>query len=253
LERELLHLHPRIIYKLGQVYLSTDGCLLAEIAIEGKREFLVHQMAGHRWNQPVALESIGWGWLSEDDSEAGLMPSTSPFDSNPLAQVVPLDGVVESILSKNRLWLRYLVLVATSLLLVIMLIANVIYKYSLVLELVYVVIFLAWMLALNETPLDLRVYAQKVICSSDGIEVKYWFKAQPILVLWHDIWGLDFSEPVCILFTLAKRSRFILSERFGCQQQKVILKTIVERSDLNYVEGNFIRLIYRRYEADETK
>lgn len=87
LERALLHLHPRITYKIKQVSEDKNGILLAEIAMDGKKQLLEAELKSREWKIPVRLESMGWGWLTKDKEEMSAMPSTSGIDFDPLAAI----------------------------------------------------------------------------------------------------------------------------------------------------------------------
>lgn len=175
---------------------------------------------------------------------------TWSLDVDPLEAITPLDGAVEFRLSKRRLWLRYIILIIVTLLIIGLLVANVANQRSSVLEWLYRIVFLVWLITLNETPFDISVYAEKVGCSQTTLAVKYWLMRQVVSLNWADIWGLDYTEPICVMRCDGKKIRLLISERFGCKEQKTILKTITERSKLNYVEGNYRKSIYRRFEVE---
>ena len=131
-----------------------------------------------------------------------------------------------------------------------LLIANALHTNSPVLEGIYIVSFAIWLISLNETPFDLRVYANKIALMHTGLEVAYWFRKTPIHVDWQDIWGLDYANSVCEVRNVRGTLRFLVSERFGCKEKKVVLKTIIKKADLLYVEGNSMVQMYRRSEAE---
>ncbi len=250
-EEVLLRLHPRITYKFMRVVVGEDGEVLAEIAMEGHKELLESAIKSKDWKLPVRLASIGWGWVANIVEERSSTPGTPVYNLDPLSSVNPLDGQGKFRLNKRRLWLRYIVLVITTLIMTLLIIANFIHKYSPVLEGIYILVFLVWMFSLNETPNDFRVYAENVICDQEELVVKYWFRKRPIQLRWEEIWGMNYSQPVCVVFRMDGKIRFLLSERFGCKEQTLVLKTIAKRSDLNYVGGNFNKMVYRRYNAPD--
>ena len=248
-EEVLLHLHPLITYKIGQVTTGADGRMVAEIAVDGKRELLQAALTGKEWRLPIKLESIGWGWMINNEDAAILAAASSTITADPLAGVDPLEGTGEFRLSKRRLWLRYISLITFTIVMIFLLIANALHTDLPLLEAIYVVGFALWLFFLNETPFDIRVYAEKIVCGQVGLEVTYWWRKKPIQVEWEKIWGLDYADPVCEVCCSEGKRRFLLSERFGCKEKSMVLQTIVKRSSLNFVEGNFKKVMYRRYGA----
>ena len=249
LVEELLRIHPRLTFKIGQVIADRDGGMFAQIAIEGKRAILDTALMRKNWKLPVKLESIGWGWLTMDEGENSPEPAISAFDVDPLATVKPAEGQEEFRLNKKRTWLRYVSLIGFTIVMILLLIANGIHNDSPLLQWIYIVVFTVWLFSLNDTPFDFRVYTEKVSCSRESLEIKYWFKRLSFQFQWEDVWEMDYTEPVCEIFVDGRKSCFLMSERYGCKEQKVVLRTIVDRAALNYVEGTIRTMLYRRYEA----
>ena len=249
-EQALLRLHPQITYKIRHVADNGDGTMRVEMVMDGKRDLLETIMLQKGWKLPVKLEEIGWGWIAGDwDTQT----STLTFEVDPLVAIQPLDGQHEFQLGNRRQWLRYIFLIISTLMMILLLAANGLHYDFPALQWIYIIGFALWLFYLNETPFDIRIYARKIICSQEGLKIDYWYMNQSVILGWKEIWGMDFSEPVCKVYTEGRMTRFLISERFGCKQQKPVLKTIVERARLNYVEGNFRNTSYRRYEADEAR
>jgi len=248
-EEVLLRLHPRITYKIRQVKAGGSGQMMAEIAVDGKRDLLESAFRAQEWKVPVRLESMGWGWMTNDGSKISTEPGSSLFELDPLAAVRPMEGNGEFQLNKKPGRLRYMIMIISTMGMVFLLIANGVHSHSLILQIAYIIGFSVWLFSLNEMPLDVRVYAEKVIFTNEGLAVKYWLRKQPARLAWEEIWGLEYTEPVCVVFKSGGKNRVLLSERFGCKEQKVVLKTIVERAGLYFVEGNFRNLLYRRYDS----
>ncbi len=249
LDSVLLRLHPRITYKLGRVYQESNGKLRAELAMDGKRELLDETSKAWVWKLPVRFDSLSWGWMMANE-DAGLYASaTSSIDVDPLAGVEPIDGASEFLVSKRRLQGRYIALMISTLGLILLFIANAIDPHSLILEGIYLVWFAIFMFSLNDTPVDIRVYAEKIGIRQQKLEVSYWMRKDPASLEWDKIWGLEYVSPVCLIYSGDDKRRFLLSERFGCKEKDVVLKTIVHRAALSYVEGNVQKLIYRKPDA----
>jgi len=245
----LLQLHPRITYKLGQVFQGADGKLLAEIAVDGKRELLEEALKSNVWKLPARYESLWWGWMVENEDATLLAAATVSIDVDPLERMEPIEGEGEFPVNKWQLRGRYITLMVSTLVMILIFIANAIHTHSPLLEGIYLVSFGIFLFSLNDTPLDFRVYAEKISIKLQKLEVSYWMLNKPVSLEWDKIWGLDYVNPVCMVYSEIGKTRFLLSERFGCKDKSIVMKTIVKRANLNYVEGNFRRTEYRRYDA----
>ncbi len=245
-EQVLLRLHPRITYKMGSVYIDINGATYVYIAVDGHRKLLEQAFEGKVWSLPVNLESLSWGWIMDNEDAQLLVAANAPFEADPLESVQPIAGEQEFSLSRWRMQGRWLALMLSTLALVAALFANYKYRNEAVWEVLYLVLFAIFIFALNDTPLDIRVYATHLALRREGIEIRFWMTAAPTRLSYAQISGMDYANPVCTLLSQGKKTRLILSERFGCPQREVILKTILERSGLIYVEGNFQKLSYRK-------
>ena len=72
---------------------------------------------------------------------------------------------------------------------------------------------------------------------------------KPVSFIWLQIWGMDYSSPICRIITSGKKTRFLVSERFGCEEKLLVLKTIASKAGLKFVEGNINQLTYRKPDA----
>jgi len=248
-DRVLLRLHPRITYKMGPLYRGVDGAMLANIAMDGKRQLLEEAFRSKVWSLPVRFEKLTWGWSTENEDALLLISANAPLEADPLAGVEPLDGSLEITMSKRRMQGRYIALMLSTLALLLMLFVNFRYPRSTVWEGIYIVFFALFMFTLNDTPIDVRVYVDKITIRSEELEVSFWMLKKPACLPWEQIWGVDYTNPLCTLLTKENKLRFLLSKRFGCEQKDEVLKTIVERAGLSYVEGNFQILSYRKPDA----
>ncbi len=252
-DQVLLRLHPRITYKMGEVFQWVDGKWLAMIAADGNRLLIDEVFTNRKWTLPVRFESLNWGWTVENEDVALLAASLTPLDANPLATVQPLDGSPEIRLRSWPTLGRYLSLIFFTLLMIALLIANAIHPSAPLLEGLYIVGFALWMFFLNETTFDFRVYARSFRLLADGLEVSYWLAHRPRKVAWSSISGMDYINPLCKVMSQDGTLRFLISERFGCKDRPAVLKTIVSRAGLRYVEGNFQKLVYRKPGATGNK
>jgi hypothetical protein len=248
-EQQLFRLHPRITYKMGQALMGEDGKLLVQFASDGKRHLLDEAFKTVKWIQPVQLECINWGWVVETKDAPSLSTANRAVDSDPLADVLPLEGMGEYGLGKRRLYGRYLALIISTLVLMAVLIGNILYPRSPVFMALYAIVFAAFMFSLSDTPVDIRVYGEKISLRLDGLEVRYWLHTRPRFHEWANIWGVNYANNVCEVLSDNGKQRFLLSERFGCQEQDLVLKTIITRAGLRFVEGDLRKLIYRAPDA----
>ncbi len=250
-DRLLLRLHPRITYKMGQVFLGEDGIFLAQIMADGKRPLLAGALSRHDWALPVHFESLRWGWVKDNEEPSSIIFASKSIEVDPLRGIEPLDGEASYSISKRFLHARYIALVVSTLALILILIGDLVYTKSAWLMALYAIVFALFMFSLSDTPLDLRVYGEKISLRSDGLELKFWLLSKPVFLAWEYISTMDYTHPVCELSGRGVKLRFLLSEQFGCKDQAVVLGTIMSRSGLRFVEGNFRKLTYRRPDALE--
>ncbi len=248
-ERVLFRLHPRITYKMGQIYQAPGGTLLAQFMVDGKHQLLLDAFSRHDWALPVRFDGLSWGWLHDDEEASSIISGTKAFEVDPLRAVAPLAGQGEYTLIKGLLRGKYLTLMISTLALLLILIANAVYPKVPWLMVLYALAFAVFMFTLSDTPLDLRVYGQRLSFRPEGLEIKHWLLPKPTFLAWDNIWGLNYSNPVCELMGTHSKLRFLLSEQYGCQEQAMLLKTMVARAGLLYVEGNFRKLSYRKPDA----
>lgn len=252
-DQVLLHLHPRITYKMGQVYKNNYGKLIVEMAMDGKRSLLEETLKSKKWGIPIAFERLRWGWFIDNEDAALLIQVTSAIKSDPLAGVAPLEGAGEFVLRKRLLQGRYIALMISSMAMISVLIANTINRNSPVLEGVYIVVFAIFMFTLNDTPLDIRVYAEKISISEKMLELSFWLLKKPVQLEWEKILGLEFNNPVCTVLSEGRKTRFLLSERFGSKDKSIVMKTIIDRANLKFVDGNFQSSIYRKPDVGDIR
>ncbi len=248
----LLRLHPRITYKMGEVYQSLEGKLLAEFAVDGKRQLLEQAFLQRVWALPVRYEGLSWGWLIDNEDATIITVANKSIEIDPLKAIAPLESEGEFVLGKRRSRGRYVALIISTLVLLGILIACTLYTKTPWIMLSYAIFFAIFMFVLSDTPLDIRVYGEKIAIRPDGLEVKFWLQSRPQFLEWAKIWGIDYFSPVCTVLSAGGKMRFLLSEGFGCKEQNLLLKTIIARADLRYVEGNFMKLSYRKPDAIES-
>ncbi len=249
IEGVLLRLHPKITYKINRVDKQADGKILAEITLDGKLELLDAALKQKHWQQPVVDERMGWGWPFSPAEKASLQAGIPSYSLDPLAGISPAEGMLDAQLGKLMLWLRFVGVIVLTILLILLMIFYSRSAGSILFDGALLISFSVWMILLNGTPIDMRVYARQITLGEAGLELKYWFMNKTINLAWGNIRRLVCTEPVCILFAEGQRVRFLLSERFGCSKKAKVLKTIIARANLNYVGGNFRKQEYSVFDT----
>jgi hypothetical protein len=245
-ERILLCLHPRTTYLIGHMTRTEQGKIWCEFEADGAREMLEAALLNMDYKLPIKAEKLYCGWLENDNEILPSVILTSSKSSNPLANEQPVKGDWEVKLSTRKLWARCFTAVLLSLVMIVLLVANVINNEPPLLQWLYVIGFLAWMIVINEMPYNIFIYAERMTFLADTLVIKYWWQRMPVQLYWVALSGLDYSDPTCKLYVENRKYSFIMSKRFGSEQQEKILKTITTRAGLYFVEGRFQKLVYRK-------
>ena len=237
-------------YTIGRVTSPEPQIILAEIATDVKRELAISHLKGIEEELPVVMESIGWGWIASTAS-VKLPATTSPdLNRDPLVLMEAPNGPETFLLSKKVFWFRYLFWLSLTVILIFLLIGGGYFSHpSPVLAGIYLIVFLLWLYSMGEVSFDIRLYGEKIACGPIGLDVTYWFRRKAVRLLWKEIKEMEYTNSVCVINCQEGPVRFLISERSGCKEKMVILKTIVQRASLNYVEGDFRKSVYKRYEA----
>ena len=112
-----------------------------------------------------------------------------------------------------------------------------------------VVIGLMGLSILLGAPLMPWLYVSRVVCDSEGMEIKYWLKRMPIRLDWKQISGLDLQFGRLIIHFNSHSCRFLASKELGLNETPLLVKTITQRASLHFVEVNMSLVSYRRYDA----
>ncbi len=248
-EDSLLHLHPGITFRMGRIRRIDPQNISVEIASEGKKEALFPSLKRIETKLSVTLEKIDWGWHSGESSLEYSMINNPDLAPDPLAKITaPAVPVV--FFSDGRIfWLRHIGFFLLTLGLGISICVKFSNDNSLLWDGLFLVFYTLWLFSLNGIPLDPRGLARKIECREDGLEVTYRFRKAPARMRWADIQGMDFTYTACIVRGNPSAVKIALNEYSGFREKNVILKIIVERASLRFVEGRFGRPFYRRAEA----
>ncbi len=248
-EDALLRLHPGITFRMGQAGRIGPQDATVEIASEGKKEALFPPLKRIESKLPVTLDRIEWGW---DSGESSLIPSliqNPDFSPDPLSNVAVFPGSAVFPSDGKMFWLRHLFFLLLTLALGILFYFKFSSAISTVWDALFLAIYILWIFSLNGIQLNPWLLAKKIECGEDGLEVSYRFRRTPVRLRWADIGGMDFTYAACIIRSSPSSIKFAIDENSGFKKKNIILKTIVERASLRFVEGRFWRPFYRRADA----
>jgi hypothetical protein len=243
-EEALDRLHPRIACRMESAFRIDPQSIAVEISSEGKKEDLAQTLRAAEKKLPAALDRIEWGWDS-----GGTAADGRAAHPDPLAAAAAASGpaVFESRL--RTILPRYLLLILLSAILAVSGYEKFSGSDSTVWDLLFFGTYVLWLFLLSGTPFNPFRLARRIECGDGGIAVFHRFRREPVRAGWGEIGGLDFSSEACILRTAGAPIRFALGSGAGIPEEKILLKTIVERAQLRFVEGRFRTPFYRRADA----
>ena len=133
-----------------------------------------------------------------------------------------------------------------------MLIALLVARYYLdkllILDYAYYAVFLVWLFSLNETPLDIRLYVQKIDCELAKLVVTYILRKKTLQMNWETIWGLEYKNGMYTIYRSdSKPIRFLIQN--NVKDKEAVLMAITQRASLNNVESGIGKVVYKRYDA----
>lgn len=238
IEDILLHLHPRITYRLGLVSNISSNSFLAEIASDGEKELLEAYLHTIQDKLPVRVQQFGWGWIAKDAMDRSI--NQAPPQS---------DIKTRSFLPNTNVFpLRYFLSISLLFALILYLIIRFYLDQLLFLDNAYQILFIFWLISLIEVPLDIRLYVQKIDCELTELVVMYSFKKKTIRMSWETIEGLECRDTIYIIYRRNNTPvRFYIYN--GFKEKHAMLTTITQRASLNEVETGVSKAVYKRYEA----
>lgn len=242
----LLRMHPKYTYRLGRCTASESGRLVVEIESEAKKENLSERFRKIEQTLPVVLESVAWGWAEDGGPE--LESSRGPLDwgKDPLARIEPLPLPTAFLPTNQRLVFRFILFAILTLTLILSFLVRFVLGRILLMEMVWVAFYAVWLFTLPEIPFDLRPLLEKIECAPDELVLSFLFPSRTVRLPWESIRELTAGFSGCTLRGEGKPVRFFLRGKGGFREKNVILKTIVHRTSLRFVENNLVRSVYRR-------
>jgi hypothetical protein len=248
-EEVLLDLHPRFTFRMGRSASIDPGRLTVEIESEAKKNVLLENLRPIERKLPVVLQAVDWGWEADDRPDSASSAGALDWGRDPLARVEPLPVPVVFLPVNNRLVYRYVLFGVLTLALLLFFIIRYALGRSFVSDLIWLGFYSVWFFSLNEIPIDIRLLLEKIECAPEGLELTYRFPKNTVRLPWEDILDLEAGFAACAIRAEQKPIRFLATEKAGFKQKDLILKTIIHRASLRFVEGNLLRSVYRRGDA----
>lgn len=242
----LIRLHPRITYHLARVISADSRSMIAEIAADGSRELILESLKKLESKMPVTIEGLEWGWSANTNT---LPEIGRALKQDHLASVNPGVGYVAFEPDKKTFLIRYILVLSLTIALFFSLALKFYLERSFVLDLTYVIMMIIWFFSLNEIPLDIRRYAAKIECNEENVKITYWIGKKKVAIDWQAIWGMESTSREFRLYHGEKTERFILNARNGRKETETMLKTIIERASLRFVQVGFQKAVYKRHDA----
>jgi hypothetical protein len=238
IESELLR--APITFKVGAIAPAEDGIVLVEIASDARRTDLVRLLKSIEPAHCLQLESVGWGWLITDTTiqEMTRLPGRE-YDPYAAVQAQTEDVKeytysIRSVLIEATpgtiYWIGWMILV------------GILYRQSLVFAIGLSILggLLLYVFRVGR----FLVSTPRLRCDQNGIEIKYRLRRSPNRQTWAEIWGLDtpYIRDMCTV----RSGTSLKFPTKGLNETPTLIKTIVERASLNFVEG----ATYRRFDAE---
>jgi len=238
IESELLR--APITFKVGAITPAEGDGVLVEIASDAKRADLARILQKVESTRHLQLECVGWGWLVTDTTIQEMTRSPGrDYDPYATAQAQTEDvkeyaynvrSVLIEAIPGTIYWIGWMILVGMY------------YRQSLVFTIGLSMLggLLLYIFRVGR----FFVSTPRLRCDQHGLEIKYRLRRSPNHRAWAEIWGLDtpYIGDACTIRS-STSSKFSTK---GLNETPTLIKTIVERASLNFVES----ATYRRFDAE---
>jgi hypothetical protein len=250
-ESELLR--APITFKVGAIAPAEGDTVLVEIASDAKRADLARMLKGVESTRRLQLECVGWGWLVTGaiSKSTPRVPATE-YDPYAYAQTQAED-TKEYVCNIRRLVIRQAIGCVFLLWFVaipVMFILNMLERRFL--DVVMIVIYMGLLFSgASFNPWTLLAYASRIRCDQVGIEVKFWLRPSSRRHAWTEIEGLEIGAGASDhVYTIRSGKGFLRFSTEKLNEEPTLIKTILERASLHFVEGIVGRATYRRFDAE---
>jgi len=223
--------------------------VLAEIASDVQRADLFRVLKSVESIRGMQVESIHWGW--QVTRAAG---KPGDWDADPYASTQAQTEEAKEYIGKTK-WIA--VRQGIGCVLLLALVVGIVLILLNLLERRYgsfIILALYWGWILSRASLNLRVlwtYVSRIRCDQDGIQIKYWLRPTPRRKAWSEIQIMEIGTlglpRACTLRTGGDSLSFLLE---NLSERSKLIKTIMERASLHFVENAFGRITYKRFDAD---
>jgi len=238
IESELLR--APITFKVGAIAPAEGDIVLVEIASDAERADLARILQKIESTRRLQLECVGWGWLITDTTiqEMTRLPGRE-YDPYAAVQAQTEDAKeytysIRSVLIEaipgTIYWTGWMILVGMS------------YRQSLVFTIGLSTLggLLLYVFRVGR----FLVSTPRLRCDQNGIEIKYRLRRSPNHQAWAEIWGVDvpYIGDTCTV----RSSTSLKFSTKGLNEMPTLIKTIVERASLHFIES----ATYRRFDAE---
>jgi len=246
-------LRALITFKLGTIAPAEGNIVLVEIASDAERADLARMLKGVESTRRLQLECVGWGWLITG-ATAKSTPGMPATGYDPYASVqTQAEDIKEYACNIRRLAIRQAVgcffllwFVAVP----VMFILNMLERRFL--NVAMMVIYMGLLLSgASFNPWTLLAYASRIRCDQAGIEIKYWLRPSPRRHAWTEIEGLEVgASTLDHVYTIRSGKRALRFSTVKLNEESTLIKTILERASLHFVEGTVGCATYRHFDAE---
>lgn len=105
------------------------------------------------------------------------------------------------------------------------------------------------LLAFFEAPIAVWKHSYRIRCDQDGIEVDYLLHVHPGRMEWAEIKQLDISGARCVLRSQSSTLSFSAPQARGIKDFPTLIRTIIDRSGLQFVGANIRSATYKTFDA----
>jgi hypothetical protein len=254
IESELLR--APITFKVGTVALTEDNVALVEIASGEKRPGLARRLKGLESKYPLQLECVGWGWPVSGTAIKSAAGAPSGEHDPYISALAQMEDAREYALNIRQFATRQIVrlaLVAGFVAVLTLSALNRLGRASVncILAVMYPALLFSGALSIF---LTFPTWASRIRCDQEGIEVKSLLRPYSKRWAWTEIEELDMLWPAASSRTYVIRSKknSLRVSIEGFSQEATLIKTILERASLNFVEGSIgaVSYTYKRFDAE---
>lgn len=242
-------LRQPITFRLGAIAPAEDNIVLVEIASDAKRADLARILKSVESTHGTQVESIHWGWLVTGSAGKPGDPDADPYASAQAQaeETQEYIGQTKWIAIRQGIGCVFLLALVTYPVLILLHLLE--RRYW---DIVALTIYMALILSgASFNPRTLLAHVSRIRCDQGGIEIKYWLRPTPRRKAWSEIQVMETGTlglpRVCTLRTSGDSISFSLE---NLSERSRLIKTIIERASLHFVENAFGRIIYKRSDAD---